>query len=327
MKAFAQRGLHIGLGGAVRLAEDPAEGITRDPAADPAEGTLDMALIQRMILRRLVQRMALAFAMVGVIGVATQILRHVAEIVDSASGAMPVVRMFVLLLPMVAVVILPVALLVALAQTFDGLDEAMETAAVRASGAGPLFLVAPALWLGAGVAAPVLATSLWLEPAAHRGLPGTMGALKMDALGVFATEGVFRQVEPDLFVHGGKKGADGWIDGLFLLDRRDPDRESLTLARAARLVRDGGVPVIEMVDGSVARRDAAGREVLRLGFGRFTMAAQQLFSDLPPRHALAQRFRADRAVWTCTGWQVVGVTALQASVDGAPPALDLDPAL
>ena len=137
-----------------------------------------MALIQRMILRRLAQRMTLAFALVGVIGVTTQIMIHVVEIVDGGGGALLMVRMFALLLPTVAVVILPVAMLVALVQTFDGLDEAMESTVLRAAGASPWFLVAPALWLGAGVAVAVLAMSIWLEPVANRGLSRVVGALK-----------------------------------------------------------------------------------------------------------------------------------------------------
>ena len=241
-----------------------------------------MALIQRMILRRLAQRMTLAFALVGVIGVTTQIMIHVVEIVDGGGGALLMVRMFALLLPTVAVVILPVAMLVALVQTFDGLDEAMESTVLRAAGASPWFLVAPALWLGAGVAVAVLAMSIWLEPVANRGLSRVVGALKMDALGAFATDGVLRQLESGLFVRGGAEAADGWLDGLFLLDRRDPDRESLTLARAARLGRAGGVPVIEMVDGSTEQRDAVGREVLHITFGRLTLSALELFAD-PPR--------------------------------------------
>ena len=245
-------------------------------------GADDMALIQRMILRRLAQRMALAFALVGVIGVTTQVMIHVVEIVDGGAGAVLMVRMFVLLLPTVAVVILPVALLVALVQTFDGLDEGMETAVLRAAGAGPWFLVAPALWLGAGVAVVVLAMSLWLEPVANRGLTRIVSALKIDALGAFATDGVFRQLESGLFVRGGTEDADGWLNGLFLLDRRDPGHESLTLARTARLGREGGVPVIEMMDGSTEQRDAAGQVVLHIAFGRLTLSALDLLADLPP---------------------------------------------
>src|SRR3989338_978674 len=225
-----------------------------------------MRVISRMMARRVAARSLAVFGFVGVIILTTQVLNQASKLVEASSSLWLIVRLLVLFVPTIAVVILPVAFLIAVIQTYDSMDENLETAVVQATGAGPWTLLAPAALVGAGVAAIVLLTSLFVEPAANRAVRDLLGTVQLDAIQIIATDGVLREVEPGLFVRGGAQSDDGQINGIFILDRRRDSGEILYVAERGQLVRD-----------------RAGAEEQRVSFGKYITEPEAFFGTVETR--------------------------------------------
>lgn len=242
-----------------------------------------MRVISRMMARRVAARSLAVFGFVGVIILTTQVLNQASKLVEASSSLWLVVRLLVLFVPTIAVVILPVAFLIAVIQTYDSMDENLETAVVQATGAGPWTLLAPAGLVGAGVAAIVLLTSLFVEPAANRAVRDLLGTVQLDAIQIIATDGVLREVEPGLFVRGGAQSDDGQINGIFILDRRRDSGEILYVAERGQLVRDQGRIRLEIFNGTLLVRNRAGAEEQRVSFGKYITEPEAFFGTVETR--------------------------------------------
>jgi lipopolysaccharide export system permease protein len=262
-----------------------------------------MRVISRMIARRVAGRSFVVFSFVGVIILTTQVLNQASKLIEASTSLWLVAQLLALFVPTIAVVILPVAFLIAVIQTYDGMDENLEAAVVQASGAGPWTLLAPTVLMGAGVAAIVLLTSLFIEPAANRSVRDLLGAVQLDAIQIIATDGVLREVEPGLFVRGGARSGDGQIKGIFILDRRRASGEILYVAERGQLVREQGRIRLEIFNGTLLVRNRAGEEEQRVSFGKYITEPESLFGAVETkfgaRHAstvdLLQQLGAEKA--------------------------------
>ena len=93
-----------------------------------------MVEAEAVILRHFAARSLAVFGFVGVIILTTQVLNQASKLVEASSSLWLVARLLVLFVPTIAVVILPVAFLIAVIQTYDSMDENLETAVVQATG-------------------------------------------------------------------------------------------------------------------------------------------------------------------------------------------------
>lgn len=238
-----------------------------------------MRVIARLMLRRIAGRTLAVFGFVGVIILTTQVLNQASKLIEAATSLWVVARLLLLFVPTIAVVILPVAFLVAVIQTFDGMDENLETTVVQATGAGPWLLLWPTVIAGGAVAGIVLLTSLLVEPAANRAVRDLLGAVQLDAIQIIATDGVLREVEPGLFVRGGVRTATGQIDGVFIFDNRRARGEVLYTAQSGQLLRDQGRMQLQIFNGTLLVRNRSGAEEQRVSFGKYITEPEAFFGN------------------------------------------------
>lgn len=228
-----------------------------------------MPVFQRVVLARLVARTAITFLFLGFVVLTTQILNQANLLVQSGSGAAEVLLAFTLLVPSITVIVLPIAYLIAFMHSFELMDLTYETVVMQASGARPRFMIGPSLWLAGAISVLVLGLSLVVEPAANRGESALLGSLRAETLRDIASDGALHRMGPGLFLRGGPLTADGAIQGLFVLDRREPGDEHLYVARKAVLTDVNGRPQLVMFDGTIILRGADTTGEQRVRFGRY----------------------------------------------------------
>lgn len=238
-----------------------------------------MGVISRMMLVRIAGRSLAVFVFVGVIILTTQVLNQASKLVEASSSLWLVARLMALFVPTISVVILPIAFLIAVMQTYDSMDESLETVVVRATGAGPWLLLAPSVLMASLIAGVVLLTSVFVEPAANRAVRDLLGAVQLDAIQIIATDGVLREIEPGLFVQGGARSASGKLEGIFIFDRRRPSGEILYVAESGALVRHEGKLQLEIFNGTLLVRNRAGGEEQRVSFGRYVTEPESFFGN------------------------------------------------
>lgn len=255
-----------------------------------------MYLIQRKIFRRTLIQTLMVFAFVGVIVTTTQVLNQVFRLIDASSNLSVAVRLYLYLMPTVTVSVLPLAFLIATINIFDQMDEDRETVIVHGTGAHPIFLLVPAGLLALLMSGFVLVFSIYVEPGANRVTRETINGLKFDALKLIAGDGALREVQPGLYIRGGGYGEDGLIDGLFILDRRNPAEEVTYTSRKGEFVEDAEGVHLRLIDGAIQARDRQDASIHKIRFGNYIADPGSIFEDRSspgyrPRHTATARLR------------------------------------
>jgi lipopolysaccharide export system permease protein len=211
----------------------------------------------------------ITFVLLGAIATTTQVLNQLYRLIEASSDFTFALRLYAFLVPTVTVTILPVAFLIGVMSVYRAMEEDREAVIVAASGAPLSFVIKPALMLAAIVSVTVLLVSTLVEPLANREVRNSIALLTTDIAEYVASQGILTEIQSGLFVRGGTRSADGQIEGLFILDRRDPAQEIIYIAEGGRVAEDNGNLVLEMFGGSIHVRDTTTGRVHRFEFGRY----------------------------------------------------------
>ena len=228
-----------------------------------------MKLLQWSIFKRMSVNTGITFVLLGAIATTTQVFNQLYRLIEASSDFTFALRLYAFLVPTVTVTILPVAFLIGVMGVYRAMDEDRESVIVSASGAPLWFILKPAVLLGAIVSVIVLLVSTLVEPIANREVRNSIALLTADIAEYVASQGILTEIEDGLFVRGGTRSSDGEIDGLFILDRRDPEQEIIYVAEGGRVAEDGNDLVLEMFGGAIHVRVVATGRVHRFEFGNY----------------------------------------------------------
>ncbi|MBV0912354.1 LptF/LptG family permease [Anianabacter salinae] len=236
-----------------------------------------MTLIQRLVFRKIAVQTVLVFAFVGVIVTTTQVLNQLFRMIDASSSIWVAAQIYVYFLPTITVTVLPLAFLIACINVFDQVDDDRESIVLTGAGAPPRLLLVPAGLLALIVSAAVVTLSLFIEPRSERALQTTFNELTFDALKIIAGDGTLQQVMPSLFVRGGGVTPEGNINGIFILDRRNPNEETTYVAERGVFVEEDERTLLRLENGSIQIRASGARDANKIRFGRFVADPDEMF--------------------------------------------------
>ncbi|MDJ1008423.1 MAG: LptF/LptG family permease [Paracoccaceae bacterium] len=228
-----------------------------------------MRLLQWSIFKRMTANTVITFVLLGAIATTTQVLNQLYRLIEASSNFGFAFRLYAFLVPTVTVTILPVAFLIGVMGVYRAMEEDRESVIVAASGAALGFILRPAIYLAAIVSAVVLLVSALVEPLANREVRNSIALLTTDIAEYVASQGILTEIQRGLFVRGGTRSSDGEIQGLFILDRRDPAQEIIYIAEGGRVAEDDGNLVLEMFGGAIHVRATQTGRVHRFEFGRY----------------------------------------------------------
>jgi lipopolysaccharide export system permease protein len=198
----------------------------------PSRGYATARRIDRYVLRQLlVALVAVSGALVALIWL-TQSLRFVELVVNRGLSFRVFFQLTSLLIPNFVAVILPITTFVVVQFVYQRLAGDRELTVLRAAGLSPLALARPALGL---------------------------------------QEGVFTPVSDDMTVYVRKRDPDGTLHGIIVDDARDKNSRATILAERGQLVGVGGVPSVELFNGSREQIDRRSGRLNVLTFAENTI--------------------------------------------------------
>ncbi|PRX37854.1 Lipopolysaccharide export LptBFGC system, permease protein LptF [Meinhardsimonia xiamenensis] len=252
----------------------------RQADAARVDRLIDMYLFQRLKFRKMLGHTASVFAFTGVIVTTTQVLNQLFRLIDASAQLTVVLKMYLFLVPTITVSVLPLAYLIAAMHVFDQMDEDRESVIILGAGAHPVFLLVPAGLLAAMLSLVVLCLSLFVEPLANRANRALIDGLTFDVVKVIAGDGSLKEVQKGLFIRGGGYDDERLIDGLFVLDRRNPGEEVVYVARKAEIVEpEQGQRFLRLLDGEIQIRDRRGNLIHRARFSEYVSEAGAIVTD------------------------------------------------
>jgi lipopolysaccharide export system permease protein len=224
-------------------------------------------------------------------------LTHALREIDLMTNQRQTILTFIgitgLLIPMLVLVIAPLALVVAVGHTLNRLNTDSEIVVMNASGMSPWRIFRPFLTTTLLVSLLVLAVSAYVAPAGLRELRDWATKVKADFVVNIVQPGRFINIERGLTLHIRERRADGQLLGIFIDDRRDPNERATSLAEYGEIVETGRGTFLVLINGSVQRVESGRADPTIVKFERYAFDLSR-FAGGPQLGALGVR---ERNLW------------------------------
>ena len=213
-----------------------------------------MKLIERYIFQKILRAFLLSLAALTTTVWLTQALRQFDLVAAQGQSLLTFFEVTLLLLPPLATVVAPVALMIAVIYTFNTLNDGSELAVINATGTQQWSLLKPALIVGLGVTVFMAVMTLYLSPLAMRTWRELVTDVHSNILTSILREGEFIKLDDGLTFELRQRAPDGTLRGIFLSDSRAPDETTVYLAERGAVLDSQIGTFLVMSDGTIQRR-------------------------------------------------------------------------
>jgi lipopolysaccharide export system permease protein len=200
-------------------------------------------------------------------------LTHALREIDLMTNQKQTVLVFLgitgLLIPMLMLVIAPIALVVSVGYTLNRLNTDSEIVVMNAAGMSPWRIFRPFLMVTIVVSMGVLAISAYVAPKGLRELRVWATKVKADFVVNVIQPGRFTPIERGLVLHIRERRPDGQLLGIFIDDRRDPKERVTSISDYGEIVETGTGTFLVLVSGNVQRIEAGKPDPTIVRFERY----------------------------------------------------------
>src|SRR5438128_3426461 len=196
--------------------------------------------IDRYIFRTTLGAFVLVLiSLTGIIWI-TQALREIDLVTNQGQTVLVFLGITALLVPILALIIAPIAFVIALVYTIDKLNGDSEIVVMNAAGMSPGRLFRPFLAVAILVALLVGFISAYLSPALQRDMHERVTKIRTDLVTNIVQPGRFLTIEGGLTFHIRERRANGDLFGIMIDDRRTPEMRTTFLAEQGSIVKKEG---------------------------------------------------------------------------------------
>ena len=198
-----------------------------------------MRLVDRTILMEMAVAFILGLLIFTFVLLTNKILRLVELIVSKGVGILTVLQLFLYILPYSLVVTIPMSVLLATLATFIRLGADGEVLAWRGAGLSVSRLTRPALGFGLVAAALTLVISIWILPFSNHAFKNLVFQITQRQATVGLQEGIFNSDFEGLILYVERMDQKtSEMEGIFLVDNRNPAERRVIVARGGRFTPD-----------------------------------------------------------------------------------------
>ena len=252
-----------------------------------------MSAFDRYIFRNVFGAFLLVLISLTAVIWLTHALREIDLMTNQRQTILTFIGITGLLIPMLVLVIAPLALVVAVGHTLNRLNTDSEIVVMNASGMSPGRIFRPFLTTTLLVSLLVLGVSAYVAPAGLRELRDWATKVKADFVVNIVQPGRFINIERGLTLHIRERRGDGQLLGIFIDDRRDPNERATSLAEYGEIVETGRGTFLVLINGSVQRMEAGRPDPTIVKFERYAFDLSR-FAGGPQLGALGVR---ERNLW------------------------------
>lgn len=214
-----------------------------------------------------------AFVMVlvsltGVIWI-TQALRGIDLMTSQGQTILTFIGITGLAIPVLVLVISPLALVIAVAHTLNRLATDSEVIVMNAAGLRPWQLFRPFLMATTVVALIVAFISAYLAPDGLRRLKRWDMEITADILSHILVPGRFTKLDTGLTVRVRERQPGGQLLGIFVDDSRDPKERVTIVADRGTVLKNESGTFLVLEDGNLQRFETGKRDPAMVAFGRY----------------------------------------------------------
>lgn len=229
-----------------------------------------MRIIELYILRRVF--MLFAAVLVASVGISwtVQVLAKINYLTTSGQTFLAILQFSSLFIPSAIPLVIPFALVIAVAQTLSTMNQDSELVVINASGAPRSTVWKPVVLLALVAAIFSFVVANFVTPQARLTMREMVATAHADLINVFIQEGNFRELTTNLYMEIGERHDDGTIGRLFIADQRDPNTDLFYYAVDGSVMSNAKGDFLVLNDGEVQRRDNQTGDASIIKFGSYT---------------------------------------------------------
>ncbi len=228
-----------------------------------------MRIVERYIFVRIGGATAMTFVALGAMVWLSQALRQFDLVTANGQSLWIFFKVSALLMPALASVVLPVALMIGVVYTLASLNTDSELVVINASGASQMTILRPVLALGMIVTLAVGTMSLYFTPLSLRSWQDLITNVRGDILTEVLQEGEFTKLAPGLTFHMRERSPDGSLGGIFLSDSRDSETNLTYLAERGGILQNPLGTFLIMGNGTIQQRNTTDGAISMIEFSSY----------------------------------------------------------
>lgn len=228
-----------------------------------------MGSIDKYIFRTTLASFALVLvSLTGVIWI-TQALRGIDLMTSQGQTIVTFLGITGLAIPVLVLVIAPIALMIAVTHTLNKLATDSEIIVMNAAGMSPIRLFRPFIYATVVVALLVAFISAYLAPDGMRRLKRWDAEITADVLANILQPGRFAQLDQNLTIRVRERQPGGVLVGIFVDDRRDPKERVSIIADHGTVLKNDKGSFLVLEDGNLQRFEVGKTEPAMVKFARY----------------------------------------------------------
>jgi lipopolysaccharide export system permease protein len=252
-----------------------------------------MSSIDKYIFRTTFGAFALIVVSLTLLIWVTQALREIDLMTNQGQAILVFIGMTGLLIPILVLIIAPIALMIAVTYTLNKLNADSEMVVMSAAGMSPWRLSVPFILVALLVSIMVAAIGAYLGPKGLRELRTWAAQLRADLVTTIVKPGRFTTIERGLTFHIRDRRSNGQLIGILIDDRRNPKERATFLAERGEILENDRGTFLVLENGSVQRREAEKRDPAIVLFDRYAFDLSR-FSGIGDGRNLTAR---ERYLW------------------------------
>ena len=221
----------------------------------------------------------------------TQALRDIDLMTSQGQTILVFVGITGLIIPLLVLVIAPIALLIAVAHTLNKMSTDSEIIVMNAAGMSPWLLFRSFLSVAVVVSILVTAISAYGAPKGLRMLRDWLTEVRANVVSTIVQPGRFTSIESGVTIHIRERRTNGQLMGIFLDDRRNPNERMTVVAEYGELIDNDNGTFLVLQQGVVQRQQISDRDPAMVKFDRYAFDLSQ-FSGGPQavKYSIRERY-------------------------------------
>ena len=234
-----------------------------------------MGSIGRYMFRATMGAFLIALVSLTVVIWFTQAMREFDLITTQRQTLLVFVGITGLIIPLLVMMIAPIALVMASAHVINKLSSDSEIIVMNAAGISPWLLLRPFIVAAVVVSILLSVIAAYISPRSLRALRDWSAQVRADILTNIVQPGRFTTVGGNLTFHIADRRQNGLLVGIFVDDRRDPKEHSTYLAEQGEIVKNDSGSFLVFQGGSIQRLEAGQRDPRIVMFDRYAFDLSQ----------------------------------------------------
>ena len=236
---------------------------------------LRMGSIGRYIFRTTLGAFLIVLISLTAVIWVTQALRDIDIMTNQGQSILVFVGITSLLIPMLVLVIAPIAMLIAAAHVLNKMSNDSEIIVMNAAGMSPWILFRAFMAAAIVVSLLVVTISAYFAPKGLRMLRDWVTEVRANVVSTIVQPGLFRAIEAGVTIHIRERRPNGQLAGIFLDDRRNPNERITVLAEIGELLDNSSGTYLVLQKGNVQRYEAGQRDPTMVAFDRYAFDLSQ----------------------------------------------------